>query len=269
MQFFFQIYWGYIRFLRPKLQRRVPKRSTAPANSKSTSFIRDILAKHESLPKESAEWLNILLAKFYADFINSKAVDYYFYTQYVRALFNLRRTLGGYFISKADLDSFYTGKELPRIKNIAVPYQSSDHTSVTLTMDLEYEPDMQGIGSINTIFGVNFLISGELKSLYGTLMVEYNPDTYSYSFIRTPKIEMTLRALINGWEFQVFNRLLTWIWYRLWLKKNVLPRTRTIWHHNKPLMPPYPWEVNHDPELLYQWPKPPNAKYDPENTDCE
>lgn len=267
--FLYQIHLIFQLFFKSKLQRRVPKRSTAPANTKSSSFIRDIRHKHDTLPKESAEWVNVFLNKFYADFYNSTAFNYYFYTQYVRAIFNLRRTIAGYVISKVDITSFCTGKELPRIKNVAVPYQSSDHSSVTLTMDMEYDPNIQATVELNTIFGINLLAVGDCKTLNGTLMFEYNPDTYSYAFLRTPHVELTVRATINGWEFQWVNRLIQFVWLKLWLGKNVLPKTRTIWHRNKPPMPPYPWEVSHDPELLYKWPKPANAKYDPEDTDCE
>ena len=93
-----QFYWLFKKFISPNLQRRVPHRSAAPPNTKSSEFIKDIISKHESLPKESAEWLNVFLCKFYADFYNTKAFNYYFYTQYVRSLFNFRRTIAGYFI---------------------------------------------------------------------------------------------------------------------------------------------------------------------------
>ena len=265
----YQVLWVFRTFLKPKLQRRVPRRTTAPSNTKSTHFIKDIQHKHSTLPHESAEWVNVFLAKFYADFFNTAAFKYYFYTQYVRTLFNFRRTVLGYVIYKSDLQSFFTGTEMPHIKNLCVPYHSSEHSSVTLTMDFDWEPQLQGIGVVSTIFGVDLVLRGELKSLSGTLMLEYNPDTYSYSFIRKPAVDMSARMLINGWEFPVANWAVTWLLNSIWLKKNMLPRTRTVWHRNKPLMPPYPWEVSHDPELLYRWPKPANAKYDPEDTDCE
>ena len=149
---------------------------------------------------------------------------------------------------------------MPRLKNISVPYHSTEHTSVTLTMDFEWDSDMQGIGVVTTIFGADFTLKAGCNESDGTLMIEYNPDTYSYSFIRQPSVDMYVKMVVNGWQFRAVDKFLTWLLLRVWLKKNTLPKTRTVWHKNKPQMPPYPWEVSHDPELLYKWPKPANAK---------
>ena len=90
---------------------------------------------------------------------------------------------------------------MPRIKNICTPYHSTDHTSVTLTMDFEWESDLQGLGIVNTILGVDFVLKGGFNSLSGTLMLEYNQETYSYSFIRKPHVDMYVQSVINGWQF--------------------------------------------------------------------
>ena len=264
-----QFWFIYRYLLRDRLQRIAPKRQTAPSHYKSKEFIQDIQAKHEKLPKESAEWVNIVLAKFYDDFFDSKSFNKWFYTMYVRSIFNFRRTPLGLIIKKADLDSWYTGDNFIRIKNLTVPYHSTDHTSVTLTMDFSFDGNIQGACSIETIFGITFSMKGRMDSLHGTMMYQHDPEFYSYSFLKKPKLKVAVDVYVNRYKCGALSRLATWVTERIWLSKNVLPNTRTRWHKNKPVMPPYPFEVVHDPELVFKWPKPANAKYDPEETDCE
>ena len=50
------------------------------------------------MQKESAEWLSVLFAKFYDDYFDTKAFSDFFYSQWVRNIFNLRRTIFGHII---------------------------------------------------------------------------------------------------------------------------------------------------------------------------
>ena len=242
---------GGIKAIRSKLHHRLPTRPTAPSHKKSAEYIAMIREKAKTCPKESCEWLNLLMARFQADFVNTKAMNYYFYTQYIRSFFNFKRTVLGYLISAIDLDKFDVGTEFMRLRNICMPLSSSDYSLATLLAEAILASDMQGSMYMDLIGGIRIRLWGKLKSFVGNLMMEFDREFYSFGFIDKPKIQFECRINVAGYEMEWLNRLLTnRIVPMMYYHKNCLPSLRTRWYRHKPVMPPYPWEVPHDPSLL-------------------
>lgn len=70
---------------------------------------------------------------------------------------------------KADIEKFYTGDNFLRFKNFCVPYQSTDHSALTITCDMAYDGNCQGVAVVETVFGVKFTLSGVLRHFVGTV----------------------------------------------------------------------------------------------------
>ena len=171
MEFFFQIYWVNIRFLCLKLQQRVrnvllPLRKILNRPSLFETF------EQNTNPFQRISRITILWAKFKADFINSKAGIITF-TLYMWMLWLIWEERLVVILSvRLIWIPFIRERSYIELKIL----QSIINHQTILPLHLQWT-DMQGIGSVNTIFGFNFVISGELKNLSCILMMEYNLDT--------------------------------------------------------------------------------------------